>query len=563
MNIRNPILIPSFLCALCCLLTGPVYAQIPRINTLFPIGGKTGTTVEVELRGASLAGAEQILVTGKGVAGSVSPDWAKSDDRYKPVWQSKCGSCHELRSPANRSLTPAQWAATVDRMVRVRNAPLSADEINKVTQFLSSGARVGKVVAKITIADDAQPGIHELRALTPKAISTACFFEVGSLPEITAANGKKDQPQRVTLPCVANGCMTGTAERHFFQFTAKKAQRYVFNLKGFRYSEPAQMYFNPNLRLYDQTGKEIMENHGYYDLDPVIDWTCSDDGDYTLEVRDLLGRGNPGSVYRLTMGPVANDASLPDEPSYFSSGRAGRNTLPCVMRPDNVSIRPGLSTAVEGYIRRGSGLEGDVEITAEGLPPGVTALPAVIPADRTEGRLILSASPDAKPSCRPFKVIAIAKGSSGETKVQAVPQELYRINNDPRTVNREESIIAVCGQSEFTASMSVDEAIRVHPRKGAPIKVSIRRNDNFKGPVNVRLVNLPTGWTANPETARPNQSEITLLVRPDGNNTAPFLNRDPKQAQIRAVLEAGADEFYFAFGSAPVQRAQTIDDQEK
>jgi len=271
MNIRNPILIPSFLCALCCLLTGPVYAQIPRINTLFPIGGKTGTTVEVELRGASLAGAEQILVTGKGVAGSVSPDWAKSDDRYKPVWQSKCGSCHELRSPANRSLTPAQWAATVDRMVRVRNAPLSADEINKVTQFLSSGARVGKVVAKITIADDAQPGIHELRALTPKAISTACFFEVGSLPEITAANGKKDQPQRVTLPCVANGCMTGTAERHFFQFTAKKAQRYVFNLKGFRYSEPAQMYFNPNLRLYDQTGKEIMENHGYYDLDPVID----------------------------------------------------------------------------------------------------------------------------------------------------------------------------------------------------------------------------------------------------------------------------------------------------
>src|SRR5207302_7819084 len=132
-----------------------------------------------------------------------------------------------------------------------------------------------------------------------------------------------------------------------------------------------------DLRLYDAAGKELVENHGYYDLDPLIDWTCPADGDYTLEVRDLLGRGNPGSVYRLTMGPLAREASLPDEPPYFSSGRARRPTMPCAIRPDNIALRPGLAVAVEVYLNRRDGLQGDVDLTAEGLPAGVAALPSV------------------------------------------------------------------------------------------------------------------------------------------------------------------------------------------
>src|SRR5258706_11541153 len=41
-------------------------AQAPKINVLFPNGGKGGTTVEVQLRGAALAGAEKRVVNGAG-----------------------------------------------------------------------------------------------------------------------------------------------------------------------------------------------------------------------------------------------------------------------------------------------------------------------------------------------------------------------------------------------------------------------------------------------------------------------------------------------------------------
>ena len=170
-------LLPRFLyrqITVACVVALPMaaIAQIPRINTFFPQGGKAGTTVEVEVRGANLEGANLLLVHGKGVTGAVQPGDAKVDETNKPVWQAKCASCHDLRSPGNRSMTSAQWAATVERMVKVRNAPMSADEATKVTQYLVSAARAGRVTAQVTIAADTLPGIFELRILTGRGVSS-------------------------------------------------------------------------------------------------------------------------------------------------------------------------------------------------------------------------------------------------------------------------------------------------------------------------------------------------------------------------------------------------------
>ena len=65
-------------------LSAGAFAQIPRINTLFPIGGKAGTNVEVELRGANLDGADKILVTGSGVTGAILLGGAKADEGRHP-----------------------------------------------------------------------------------------------------------------------------------------------------------------------------------------------------------------------------------------------------------------------------------------------------------------------------------------------------------------------------------------------------------------------------------------------------------------------------------------------
>jgi hypothetical protein len=689
------------------------HAQIPRINTFFPMGGKAGATVEVELRGASLEGANLLLVHGKGVNGTVLPGDAKVDETNKPVWQSRCGSCHELRSPANRSLTSAQWAATVERMVKVRQAPLSADETAKVTQYLQSASRAGKVTAQIKIDPDTLPGIYELRVATPRGVSSPYWFEVGNLPEVLSANGKREQAQPITLPCIANGCFQGNGEHHWFKFAAKKDQRLVFNLKGFRYNDTTQFYFNPNLRLYDAAGNELVENHGYYDFDPLIDWVCPTDGEYILEVRDLLSSSNPGSVYRLTMGvvpydtvlyppaaqanssaslqvigknagavqasytlaapadtgviqvgspsgpmpcyvtpyPVVKDESLSaaspavalpagfggrigkagatdtfpikgdgmftfetyasrlgaqtnprvtllnakggevghadgdsrmtakleagqayslrvqelagqggPEYVYMVEARPAKPGLTCVARPDNVTLRPGVAVAVDVILTQREGVEGDVQITAEDLPPGVTMTPVVIPPDRNEAWLLLRAAPDCKPLEQPIHIIATAHGPLGDVKTLAQPQELYRLNGDLRAHNWSSSVVAVRGQADFQVQAVSSGPIKVHPRKAVPVKFKITRRPGFTGGVTVYLSGLPSGWVANPESTT--GTEVTLMVRADGNDTNPYLKRDAKLSPILATIEAQSDEFRFAFGTLPCTKADKISDRD-
>lgn len=709
-------------------------AQLPRINTFFPIGGKAGETVDVEIRGSSLTGADKLVVLGAGVTGIINPGGVKADETFKPIFQSKCASCHELRSPSNRSMTPAQWAATVDRMVKVRQAPLSPDETNKVTQYLTALARAGKITAQIKIAPDTLPGLCELRVATPKGVSTVGLFEVGRLPELLAVNNTMQQPTSVTLPCVANGNMAANGERHYFKFAGQKGKRYVFNLKAYRYNELSQEFFNPNLRLYDAQGKQLVENHGYYDLDPLIDWVCPENGDYTLEARDLLGKGNPGSVYRLAMGNVPYDTAinppaatvsahinatvigrntegaktsfdmdmparpgiitvstpLGPAPVYVSAypvvravskptanttlpaaftgrltndgdaqqfyvqgkgrfefsvystrlgspsrvrvtllndkngvvanmGGIGRNdglrrlevdgrlvadlavgkvytlkveapkdkiqdpeddssgtsyvycvearpsaaVLECVMRPASVTIRSGMSTPVEVVLARREGTTGDITVTATHLPPGVTASPAVIQPDRQRAYVILTADAGAMPAEQPIELTASGQGPNGEVTTRAVPQEEYRIQNNPRYLTRSECLVVVRGQPEFSVTLADTGPIKVHPRKGVEVKVKIQRKGDFKGNVTLQIANLPSGWVANQETAGPNQTELTLVVRPDGNNPLSFLKRDPKWTPIHAVVIANVDEYEFVFATPLVQKSDTAEEDLK
>ncbi len=549
----SPLLSVLSLCLCACVVTiRPATAQMPRITTLFPIGGKSGSSVEVEIRGANLNGAETLLVSGAGVSGRVMPSDAKPDETHKPIWQAKCAGCHELRSPANRSLTPAQWSATVERMVKVRQAPMSQEEADKITQFLTSAARAGRVTAQIQIAPNTPPSICEVRVVTARGLSTASYFEVGTLPEYLGANGKLAQAQPVTLPCTANGTIVANTERHFYKFAAKQGQKLIFDLKAFRYSELTQTYFNPVLYLYDASGKQIAENHGFSDLDPRIEWNCPADGDYALEARDLLGRGNPGSVYRLTMGILPPDTAPP--PVVGQTGNPQTAPMFCYARDANVTLRPSMTTPVEIHVAKREG-GGTIQIEAQELPPGVTAEPLAIPPDHSVGYLLLKAAPDAKSLEKAFRMVATFKTDKGETRNLVIPQEEYRLNNDRRYSSRSEAILVVRGQSDFSVSLVSGKSVRVHPRDAVEVKLKIARREGFKSGITFVVRDLPSGWTANAEGIGADRAELTLKIRPDGNNTKPFMERDKKLPPTRAYIEAITEDFRFIVGTLDIRPA--------
>ena len=115
--------------------------------------------------------------------------------------------------------------------------------------------------------------------------------------------------------------------------------------------------------------------------EPVLNFTPPADGPYRLEIADLHRRGGLRFAYRLTLAPVTPDFSV-------------------TLAAGTFSIVPGKTLEIPLTIDRKNGFAGEIEITPENLPAGITAAPLKsLPTGDTAKtvKLILTAGADAKP----------------------------------------------------------------------------------------------------------------------------------------------------------------------
>jgi hypothetical protein len=560
-----------------------VAQQGPRITALFPAGAKAGETVEVSVRGGNLIGAKKLMVMGAGgVTAELVGGQVAVDEKVRPLFQNKCTSCHEARSPANRSMTADQWASTVDRMINARGADIPKDDRDKIVGYLQALAKAGQVTAKITVAKDAAPGLREVRLLTDKGASTAWSFEVSGLPEIAAAepNSTIQQAQKVTLPVVVNGAITQSAEKDYFAFEAKKGQRFAFNLKGFRLNEQSQSFFNPVLYLYDAKGKEVGKNLGRFGLDPDLEWTAPEDGTYNLLVRDLLWRGSPSSIYRLSMGPLSMDGILTP-----SAARPGASVSARLMASDGGTSSSSapftlLVPANAQGVTMISTPMGEMPMLIRDLPDGgepngATGTPVALPA-LFKGRIAASGQVDT------FRV-KLAQGNAGlelyarrlgsalKAKVTVKNAKGVVVANQEATGDDDDISIprafpapgeytvevasadgegggaqpycweALGGAPDFALTAQPD-AINLAPGQTQSIVVRVTRRENLKSPITLTLQNLPPGVTASSAVVPPDDEKAIIAVtaaadatiqgaviavegRADGTDGAPLMRR--------------------------------------
>lgn len=286
----------------------------PRLNSLFPAGGQPGMTVEVAIQGSDLEDAHEVIIEGEpGITAKLHPAGGEIDDTHKPVFEANCGQCHELRSPSNRSMTPAQWKATVQRMITEKGAEIDAEAQTQIVAYLTSAARASAgLTAELSIAPDAPIGLREIRIVGKHGTSTAWPFEVSQTPDIieTESNNEPESATTIELPALINGVINPGGDEDYYVFEGTKGQRYVFSVKAYRLNNISQQFFNPTISVFDAKGVELARSNGFYSLDPLIDMTLPDDGPYLLRIRDLLHRGNPDSVYRLTGGVLPYNTYL-------------------------------------------------------------------------------------------------------------------------------------------------------------------------------------------------------------------------------------------------------------
>ncbi|MBK7087201.1 MAG: hypothetical protein IPH53_22180 [Flavobacteriales bacterium] len=231
----------------------------------------------------------------------------------------------------------------------------------------------------------------------------------------TEPNNQHAQAQKISLPCDITGSFFPAADVDTFEFTAKKGEVWWAEVASERLGRPT----DPSMIVQQVTGEgadekltDVVElsdilspvkrsSNGYaYDGPPYNAGSADilgkieikEDGVYRLQLSDLFGgtRNDPRNEYRLIIRPAAPDFALVAWAMHMELRNGDRNAL---SKP--LTLRGGSTMALEVVAVRRDGFDGEIELTMEHLPDGVTAAGLKIPAGQTRGIMLLTARADA------------------------------------------------------------------------------------------------------------------------------------------------------------------------
>lgn len=226
----------------------------PRLFTLFPSGGKVGTSVEVSFTGTDLEEPQALYFSHPGIkAEPVLPPPPPPPDPKKPA---------------------------------PKDAPPAPKPV--ISKF------------KVTIAPDVPLGAHDVRLVNKWGISNPRAFAVGDLLEVLEKepNNEVEQAQRVELNSTINGNLASNIDVDYFVFTGKKDQRIIVSCLASSIDSRMQ----PALELYDSAGRQLAFNRHYQGEDALLDCTLPADGDYYVRLCEFSYIvGNAEHFYRLTI----------------------------------------------------------------------------------------------------------------------------------------------------------------------------------------------------------------------------------------------------------------------
>ena len=244
-----------------------------------------------------------------------------------------------------------------------------------------------------------------------------------------------DRPQVITLPADISGSFAPAADTDQFEFDARRGEEWWIEVASERLGLPT----DPSVIVQqvvgsgaDETVTDVAEfqdipspvkvsSNGYaYDGPPYNAGSADvlgklvipQDGRYRLSITDLFGgtRNDPSNVYRLIIRKAQPDFAVVAWPLHMELRNGDRAAL---SKP--LSLRGGATQVLEVVAIRRDGFDGDIDLTLEGLPEGVTAQGIRLPAGKSRGLLVVSAAEGA-PRGRAMARL-VARGKLGEELV--------------------------------------------------------------------------------------------------------------------------------------------------
>lgn len=369
----------------------------------------------------------------------------------------------------------------------------------------------------------------ELRLRNDAGVSNPYLLTLTHAPVVldNGANDTAESAQEVPVPCAIAGHVEKKGDRDCYRFTAKKGQAYSIEPFADRIGSPAALSCTIRPLKDKGSGTEFGDNND--SLHPTLFFTRADDparqrfvasadGEYLLKVvsRDADLRAGQHHLYHVHIAREEPDFRLILMPPSMNAPDA------CVVRQNGRGHFSVLVWRLDGYI-------GEVRLTAEGLPQGVTCPPQVVGPGQKFAALVVSAAADAPAWTGAITVKGTTTIKGNEVVRDARPATITWPGPPPQQQNvamlsrlDRTLVLAVREKAPYSLIAGVEEVtVAAGQRATIPLKL-VRHGPDFKANVQVTLLN-PTQQgpfifnNNQPFNLSKDETSVTLDVR----NTPP------------------------------------------
>jgi hypothetical protein len=225
-----------------------------------------------------------------------------------------------------------------------------------------------KCVYRLHISTGASPKREELIAAPQKEVE----------PNNTATNATP-----VEVPCRISGCIDSCDDEDVFKFAAKKSEKYLLRVESAVFGFP----LDARLGIKNEKQEEVAKADDGVGADPVLEWSPGNDGTFYAVVRNVLHRGGPDHLYRLSIERP--------EPSVKAT-----------IAEHAIAIEAGKTNKLKVTLKRLYGFDAKLTLTVEGLPEGVQGEAVEVDGKASDAAPTLVAAADATPFSGPIRIIA-------------------------------------------------------------------------------------------------------------------------------------------------------------
>jgi hypothetical protein len=344
----------------------------------------------------------------------------------------------------------------------------------------------------------------------------------------TGDNDTPEKAQSLPGPCEVAGVIEKRNDTDWFKFTAKKGEVWLIDVTSNALGAPTFMTFtlrNPRTKggeIYEAPLESNTQNYSRMFFQRSEDpkpyrFVVPEEGEYHL----LLTSRAAGTMF----GPRHTySVRVTKEAADFRLVALGEESYV----PSVTTVPAGGHQAINLVLEREGTFAGDVELSVEGLPAGVTCPPQVLAGAVREATLVISAAAGTADWQGPIRVKGTATLAGNKVTREARSAGLVwpvpPSNNIPCITRLErETWLAVRGKPVLSLTPSIDKSTfnpgdkatckvkvdRVMPEAKAAVQVSISQTQNRQGselPANLRFNN------NQPVAVNPGQADGTFAV---------------------------------------------------